>query len=177
MIFITAQIFGVLGMSANILSYQAKQQRNIILIQFFGSLFFTVNMFMLSAYTGALLNLIGVIRAFTYANKNKIKNLVPINAFFIITYILSYILTFTLFGKSVSAFNLIIEVLPVIAMVATTISFAKESAKDIRKFVFISSPSWLIYNCFNLAIGGILCEIFTLISTVIGIIRFDKKQV
>lgn len=131
--------------------------------------------FLLYAYTGALLNSIGVIRAFTYANKNKIKNLKPINILFIMAYIISYILTFTLFNKTASVFNLIIEILPVIAMVATAISFAKEGAKDIRKFVFISSPSWLIYNCFNLALGGIICEIFTLISTVIGIIRFDKK--
>jgi hypothetical protein len=177
MAFIIAQIMGILGMAMNIVSYQAKSKRNIISIQFFGSLFFTINMFMLNAFTGALLNLIGVIRAIIYANKEKIKNIKPINFAFVFTYLASYVLTFAVFGKEFILFNIIIEILPVIAMIATTISFSKDSAKTVRKFAFISSPSWLIYNCFNLAIGGILCEIFTLISTVIGIIRFDKKQV
>ena len=72
MTFVIAQIIGILGMVMNIVSYQAKSKRNIILIQFFGCLLFTINMFMLKAYTGALMNLIGVIRAYTYANKDKI---------------------------------------------------------------------------------------------------------
>ncbi len=174
---VITQIIGIIGMCMNIFSYQAKTKRNIILIQFFGSLFFTINMFMLNAYTGALLNLIGVVRAILYANKDKIKNLKPINFAFILTYITSYVLTFLLFGKTVSVYNIIIEILPVVAMIATTISFSKDSAKLVRLFAFISSPSWLIYNCFNFAIGGILCEIFTLISTVIAILRFNKKEV
>ena len=183
---IITQFFGILGMTMNIVSYQAKRKRNIILIQFFGSLFFTINMFMLNAYTGALLNLIGVIRALIYANKEKIKSIKIknfkidtikiINILFVSLYLTSYVLTFTVFGKTAKVYNLIIEILPVIAMVSTTIAFSSDSAKTVRRIVFISSPSWFIYNCFNFAIGGMLCEAFTLISTIIAIRRFDEKE-
>ena len=179
--FLLAQIIGILGMAMNVISYQAKKQRNIILIQFFGSLFFTINMFMLSAYTGALMNLIGVIRAYAYANKDKILkfkyiNLNLINIIFIVAFLLSYILVFALFGKPFNAINVIIEFLPIIAMIVTTLAFSKQSAKSVRRAVFISSPSWLTYNCFNFAIGGIICEVFTLTSAIIAMIRFKKEK-
>ena len=163
-------------MVMNIVSYQAKKQRNIILIQFFGCSLFAVNMFMLGAYTGAFLNAVGVLRAVVYSNKEKIKNIKIFNCIFIFIYIISYLLTFTVFDKPFTTLNALIEILPVIAMVATTISFSMNSARSVRKLAFISSPSWLIYNCVNVAIGGILCEMFSLISVIFAIIRLDKGE-
>ena len=176
MLYIVAQAIGILGMAMNIVSYQAKKQRNIILIQFFGSLFFAVNMFMLGAYTGAFLNAVGVLRAATYSNKEKIKNIKLFNFLFIFIYLISYLLTFTLLNKPFTLLNALIEILPVIAMIATTISFAMNSAGSVRKFAFISSPSWLVYNCVNFAVGGILCEAFSLISVILAMIRLDKEK-
>ena len=172
---IIAQGIGILGMVMNILSYQAKKQKNIIVIQFFGCLFFAINFFMLEAFTGAILNAIGVIRAVIYINKDKIKFMKLVNYFFIIIYVLSYFATFLVFKKEITVLNLIIEVLPVIAMIASTIAFAMNSAKSVRRFAFISSPSWLVYNCVNLAVGAIVCEIFTLISVILAVIRLDIK--
>jgi hypothetical protein len=174
-IYIVAQIIGILGMAMNIISYQAKKQKNIIIIQFFGSLFFAINMFMIEAYTGAFLNAVGILRALIYANKEKIKYIKIANILFILIYLLSYVFTFVFLNKPVIFLNLIVELLPVIAMISTTISFSMETAGSVRKFAFISSPSWLIYNCVNFAIGGILCEVFSLVSVVIASIRLDKK--
>lgn len=174
-IYIIAQIIGILGMVMNIISYQAKKQKNIIIIQFFGSVFFAINMFMIKAYTGAFLNAVGILRAITYANKDKFKNIKPVNTAFITVYLISYIFTFAVFDKPVTVLNLIIELLPVIAMIATTISFSMKTAGNVRRFAFISSPSWLIYNCVNFALGGILCEVFSIISVIIASIRLDKK--
>lgn len=170
-----AQGFGILGMVLNISSYQAKKQKTLILIQFFGCLFFAINFFMLQAYTGAILNAIGVIRAVVYTNKEKIKNLKVVSAIFMVVYVLSYFATFFVFGKPVTTLNIIIEILPVIAMIAATISFSMKTASSVRKFAFITSPSWLIYNCVNVAIGGILCEAIGLLSVIIGVIRLDIK--
>lgn len=152
-----------------------KKAKNIILIQFFGSLFFAINMFMLGAYTGAFLNAVGVLRSLTYANKEKIKNLNIFNVIFILIYLASYGLTFLVLKKPFTLLNALIEILPVLAMIATTVSFSMKSAGSVRKFAFISSPSWLIYNCVNFAIGGILCEVFSLISVILAMVRLDKK--
>lgn len=170
------QAFGILGMVMNVVSYQAKKQKNIILIQMFGSLLFVINMFLLNAIMGGLLNLIGVVRAIVYYNKHKVKNIKMCNAIFIFLYILSYFATFFVFHKELTAFNLIAEILPLIAMITVTISFSKNSAEDIRYMTFISSPLWLIYNCLNFSIGGILCELFSLTSVVTATIRLKKTK-
>ena len=53
---------------------------------------------------------------------------------------------------------------------------AKDNSKAIRLSGLISSPSWLIYNVANVAIGAIICEILSLISIALGIIRHDIKR-
>lgn len=170
------QAFGILGMIMNVVSYQAKKQKNIIACQLFGSLFFVINMFLLNAITGGLLNIIGVIRAVVYYNKSKLKNIKICNAIFIFLYILSYFATFFVFHKEMTIFNLIAEILPLVAMITVTIAFSKNSAEDIRRMTFISSPLWLIYNCLNFSVGGILCELFSLTSVVTATIRYKNTK-
>ena len=58
-------------------------------------------------------------------------------------------------------------------MTAMTIAFAGDNAKVIRLAGFINSPCWLVYNIFNYAIGGILCETFALVSITSALIRID----
>ena len=174
--FIIAQIFGILGMTMNVLSYQARKQKHVILVQLFGSLFFVFNMFLLGAIMGGLLNLIGFFRAIVYANKERIKHLKRCNTVFITLYIISYMSVFLIFQKAITVWNVVIEILPLIAMIATTIAFSKTSAASIRRLALVSSPSWLIYNCFNLSIGGIICEICSLISVFTAMLRLDVKR-
>lgn len=172
---IIAQGFGIAGMTFNILSYQMKKQRNVILMQMFGGLLFAINMFMISAFIGGILNVVAVIRAIVFANKQRIRNIKLCTVMFIVSYALSYILVFTVFGKAINTANLITELLPIIGMTALSIGFAKNNASDIRKYGLISSPSWLIYNCINLSIGGIICETMSLISILTAYLRYDKK--
>ena len=174
--FIIAQIFGILGMALIVLSFQAKKQRNLILAHFFGCSFFVINMFMLGAIVGGLLNVIGVFRAITFSNKEKIKNLKGYSILFCTLYILSYISVFTVFGKEVTILNMLVELLPVTGALATTIAFSLPDAASVRKAAWINSPAWLIYNSINFSIGGILCEVFSIISVIIGILRHDVKK-
>lgn len=176
MYFWIAQILGILGMAMNVLSYQWKEKKALITVQLFGSLFFAVNMFMLNAVMGGMLNTIGIVRALIYSNGDKFKDVKKFNIIFFVLYLLSYVAIFTIFNKEATAFNLIVEILPLIAMLATTVSFSMKKASSIRRLTLISSPSWLIYNCLNLSVGGILCEVFSLVSVFIGMLRFDMKK-
>lgn len=175
--FIVAQSLGILGMTANVVSYQAKSRAGVIFFQIFGSVFFAVNMFMLDAKTGFCLNLIGILRGLFYSHKDKFKNITAITSAFIILYILSYVSVFTVFGKEPCPGNFVLETLPVIAMTATTVGFSKNDAKSIRIATFVSSPLWLIYNCLNLSIGGILCETLSIVSVLSAFIRLDLRRV
>ena len=171
-----AQAVGIAAMAFNILSFQQKTQKSVIGFQLFGSILFAVNFFMLNAPVGGILNLVGALRAIVFMNREKFRaDHCAWLIFFTTLYVSSYILTFTVFQKELTPVAGIIELLPVIAMTVTTISFRMQSAKSIRKFGLISSPSWLIYNIANFAVGAIICEVLSLGSIVIGLIRYDLK--
>lgn len=174
---IIAQSFGIIGMICNILVFQQKTHKNVLVWQFFAALVFSVNYILLGAIVGGMLNLIGAFRATVFFFKEKTKaNSIRWLVFFICAFSAAYPLTFLCFGTLPTAKNLIIEILPVLAMIIATISIRLGSAKAVRCLGLISSPMWLIYNCFSGSIGAIASEILNLVSIVVGIIRFDIKN-
>lgn len=172
-----AQIVGLFAMAFNIFSYQQRTQKRAIAFQLGGSILFAINYLMLGAVVGGILNAVGIVRALVFLNKEKLHADRPVwLAGFTAAYLLSYVLTFTVFGKEATAFNLIVEFLPVIGMTATTISFRLSDAKAIRRFGLISSPSWLVYNIVSFSLGAIICEVLSLGSIFIGMFRLDRKK-
>lgn len=174
---IIGQVIGLFAMAFNILSYQQKSQKAVIGFQLFGSMLFAANYLMLGAIAGGLLNIVGIVRALVFLNKEKLHAEKPIWLIgFIAAYLASYVLTFAVFGKEVTPVNLIVEALPLIGMTAITVSFQMKDAKAVRFFGMLSSPSWLIYNIVSGSIGAICCEVLTLGSILIGMLRLDRKK-
>ena len=171
------QAIGIVAMAFNILSYQNKNQKTVIAFQFFGSALFALSFLMLGAIIGGILNFIGIIRALVFMNREKLHADKPIWLWgFIAAYLVTYVLTFTVFGQEVTPVKLLIEALPVIGMTALTIGFRMTDAKAVRCMGLISSPSWLIYNIASGSIGAIACEVITLASILIGMLRHDRKK-
>lgn len=171
-----AQIIGLGGMAFNILSYQGKTKHAVILMQLIGTFLFTINFAMLGATIGALMNGIGFVRAIIYINKDRFHtDRIGWTIGFIAVFVLMYPVTFLVFDKEPTAMNLILEALPVIGMCAGTVGYSMKEARHVRRLGLIGSPCWLVYNCFNGAIGGILCEVISLISIIVGMLRYDRK--
>lgn len=174
---IIAQLIGLIAMLMNLLSFQQKKAKVVIGFQLFGGLLFSINFFMLGAWVGAMLNLMAVFRALVFMNKEKTHaNHKGWLIGFTLLFILAYVLSFTVFGKPVTVGNLIVEILPVIAMVVATYSFQLEGAKDIRAWGLVSSPLWLIYNICSLSVGAICCEALNILSIIVGMLRLDRKK-
>lgn len=174
---VIAQAVGILAMGFNILSYQRKTRSGAIGFQLCGSTLFAVNFWLLGATMGCILNLISALRAIIFLNRDRFRANHPAwLAGFVLTFLLSYALTFTVLGKEATAVNLMAESLPVIGMTATTLSFRRQDAKAIRRFGLISSPSWLIYNIAVFSLGAIICEVLSLGSILIGMTRLDKRE-
>ena len=171
-----AQAVGILAMGFMIFSYQRKTHRGVLVFQLIGAVLFAVNFWMLSAAMGCIMNLISAFRALVFLNQEKLRANHPAwLAGFLLTYLLSYVLAFTVLGTQPTALNLIAEFLPVIGMTAATLSFRMADARMIRKFGLISSPCWLLYNIYAFSLGAIICEVLSLSSIIIGIRRLDRK--
>lgn len=174
---IIAQIIGIFGMAANIWSYQLKNKTSVLIFQLCGAALFTVNFLLLGAITGAIMNMINVALSLVFVYKEKTHaDHIAWAIGFAAAYVASYILTFAVFGKEPTLTNLITEFFPLIGTITTIISYKMTGAKAIRRLGFIRSPAWLAYDILVFSIGGILCEVFTLISIVIGTIRLDRKK-
>ncbi len=172
-----AQAIGLVAMGFNILSYQRKTRSGVIGFQLCGSSLFALNFLLLGATMGAILNIISAIRAIVFLNRDKLKANHPLwLAGFMITYFASYVLTFTVLGMPATAMNLLVEFLPVVGMIATTLSFRMTDAKAIRRFALISSPCWLMYNLAAFSLGAIICEVMSLGSILIGMKRLDSRK-
>ena len=111
---IFAQIVGIVAAALNISSYQCKTKNRIILIQLFGGAFFTVNFMLHGATTGAIMNVLAMVRALLFLHKDKLKlNDKILVGSLIAAFVVSYILAFTALGVEPTAKNFILEALPI----------------------------------------------------------------
>ena len=69
-----------------------------------------------------------------------------------------------------------ISLLMIADVALNTVSFSFTEPKLVRTTILISSPLLLVYNILTGSIGGVINELFTEISSVVGIIRYDIKK-
>ena len=174
---IIAQILGIIGMLMSVLSYQQKGKARILTFQLLGSVLFVANFFLLGAFSGAILNFVAIVRALIFIYEDKVHADHPAWTIGLTAvYVLSYVSVFTIFGKEPTAINLLVEILPVIAMTVNTVAFRYKEDKILRRVAFISSPLWLTYNFIFFSLGGIIGETLNLSSAIIGTLRLDRKK-
>lgn len=174
---IIAQAVGIVAMFFFVFSYQQKNAKNIITWQMIGTLLFTVNFFMLKEYLGAILNFTGFVRAVLFLKKDKLHtDSIGWLIGFTLAYLGAYALTFTVFDTDPTVGNFILQCCPVLGMFFQHLGLRHEDTKKIRTFCLFGSAAWLIFNCFAVAIGAILCESFNIISIFVAMARLDRMK-
>lgn len=172
-----AQAVGIVAMFFFVFSYQQKNAKSIITWQMVGALLFTVNFLMLGEYLGATLNLIGFIRAVLFLKKDKLHtDSIGWLLGFSLAYLGAYALTFTVFGTEPTVPNFILQCCPVVGMFFQHLGLRYEDTRKIRALCLIGSGAWLIFNVAVMAIGALLCETFNIISILVAMVRFRKKD-
>ena len=161
---ITAQAIGLIAAGFIFASYQQRGRKRILILQVVSGALFTVHFLLLGAYPGAAMNLLGTLRSLVYsqADKRWAKSQVWLWVF-LATFTAAGILTWA--GPR--------SILPLIAMLLTTVSLWLRSPRLIRAVTFPSSPMWLAYNVIVRSYSGILTECFVTASITIAIIRYD----
>ncbi len=171
MIKIIAQIFGIFGLIFSAISYQEKNNKRFFIMQGLAGLMFFMNFALIKAVSAALFNMTNLIRGTTFSKKEKKKwLLIAIISLYTVCYIVGIYLVI---GNPFQIFLSTIVYVPIEIM---TVLMWKGNGKYIRYAqLFVSSPSWIIHNIFNFSLGGILCEVFMMVSVVVSFIRFGKE--
>jgi hypothetical protein len=168
MIFYIAQAVGFIGMVLAFISFQKGNREGIILFQIMASFVFTLHFTLLGAYTGAILNIFGVLRNIVFLHREKSwANKKAWLYIFLLLFIISGLITY----KNVYS------LFPILGMCIASVALWMRNSKHTRFIVIFSSPCWLVYNIANLSYPGVLTESFVLISLTISIIRFDILKI
>jgi hypothetical protein len=163
---VLVQGVGFLGMACAVIAFQHKEYRRLVWLRGATELFFAIQYLMLGAYSGAAVDLLGCLRnaAFLDCDK-KGKSLRPWRIFFCFVFAGISLLTWA--GPK--------SILSAVAKVASTIAYGSSNPRLIRLITLCSSACWLLYNALVFSLGGILCEVLTLSSVLIAILRFDVR--
>lgn len=161
---IAVQAVGALGIIASIISFQCRKNSTIVTFRTINELLFAVQYFMLGAYTGMAMNLIGCVRntIFTEMIKRR-KRTTGVCLLFSAVFLIFAGLTWA--GPK--------SILIGFAKVTSTFAYGNKNTRVIRGLILLTSSSWLIYNLAVKSYAGVACEVFTICSILIGIIRID----
>ena len=164
-------LLGYIAILFSILSFQQRTQARIAIFQGTCGLFWATHMFLLSAYAGGLLNLVGCLRGVLFSLREKHE---WARRKWIHVLILALIAGVTAFswvsGDGPKA------LLPAAAMVSTTFSLSLRDPAKVRSWGALSSPFWIAYSALAGSIPSIVAEILNLTSIAVGILRLDRKK-
>ena len=130
---------------------------------------YIIQYFLLGAYSGAVLDILGTVSSVLAQNKDKeiIKKrlkltVIGINVIILAAGLLLYENIFSLF--------------PVAGVILHMSAFWITNEKTIRKVSFLGSPFWLVYNIASKAYGSAIGDILTMISIATAIYRYDIRK-
>jgi len=161
------QLIGVVATVLCFMIYQQKSRKRILFVKMLADITWLMHYLLLSAYSGVAICVVSITRAIVFLNPEKkwADKRVWVPIFIAMSLVMGY---FT--------WNGIFSVFPLLASVISIISFAQNKPKITRFLAFPVSTSLLIYDFHILSIPGIINESAVIISSFIGILRYDKKN-
>ena len=176
---IIAMIFSILGMAVNIVSFQMKNKRPLLVFQSIGNLLFLISFVFNGSGIAVILNVIYLIRNAIYMitegkTNEKTDKIYCIGLCF--SFALSYIV-YTAFAGLPLIENLW-NIAPVAASIFGTVATSYTDVNKYRMWKYGDSFCWLAFNArFGIGtLGAVVGEVFNQISLTIGIIRYRKKK-
>ncbi len=162
---IISQGIGIVAAAISISSFQFKNNKTLFILRAIASVLFAVNYFLIEAFTAAILNAINIVCMvlMVYGERHRyIAIPVSLSAMYIIAVFFTY--------------DGILSILLLMAQLACVISMWTADGLKIRLVqLFVSSPIWLINNIIVFTIGGIVTEVFAIVSVIISIFRYGFK--
>ena len=163
---VIGQIIGFIAIGANFIIYQQKNGKNLLMWKLSSDILWLVHYLLISANSAAAVAVVSLVREIVLLKNGdnaalKKKCMLVFIAFSIVLGILTWKGAFSIF--------------PCIASILANISFCMSVPMLSRMMSFPISVCMLICDIFSGSISGIVNEVFTMISSVIGIYVNDRN--
>ena len=168
MIFILAQLCGIIALILTVISVQFKTKEKIVMCSVFANIVVAIQFFLLNAITGAIISIINTVRCliFYYYKKKDMKPSLVVLVLFEIVAIVSGIISW----------QNIWSLIPIIVTVVYTYGLCQDNVTVIRITTGIAGLGWSIYDIIVRAYVGAIQEISQFISAIISLIRNKNKN-
>ena len=165
--YIIGQLLGLVAVVMGFLSFQRKTPVGIIAFQLMAALIFAVHYTMIAAPTAIALNLLAAANCiFCYfRDKRGSKSMIG-----------SYVMVVLVIVISLLTWEGWYSMTIMLGLVINTVSFALDHPQKTRRMMLIKTPLCFVYNLMVGSLGGMLYESVTLISAVIGLLRYRGKD-
>ena len=168
---LAGQIVGIIAMVLNIVAVQFKKPKHLFICRLVSSALWGVNFLLLGSPTGAIINIVNIVRSLFLLRKQTSTKL-----FLIITLILYTAAGLITMDYSLSLM-MVLDVLIILSQLVDSAGMWTNNFKIIRYCqLFAISPVWLVHNIVVFSIGGIITEVFTIISTLIAMFRYRNQN-
>ena len=164
---IVGQAFGIAAFIIAFLAYQAKTNKKLLLVQSAAIFCFCVSYLLLNEMTGFALNVVCLIRNIIFFNKDKkiFSSKIWPYALALVTVVIGII-----------TWEEWYSVMLIIALAVNTVCMSLPTSQGIRISLLVTCPPALVYNICVLSLGGIINESLSIVSAIIGIIRYSIKK-
>ena len=164
---ILGQTLGIIATILTFISYQTNTKKKLLIIQSIATLCTCLSFLFLDAATGFALNIVCLVRNVVFYFQNTGTK---------IYYISTALLTLAMVGVGALSWEGMISLLVIIALGINTVFISIGNAQLLRKSILLTSTMVIIYNIVVFSIGGIANEAISIVSSVIGIIRYKQPK-
>lgn len=172
MMLIVSQIIGFAAVALFLLSFQLKRRQQIVWVTCASNLLYVLQYCLLGAFSGAVLDVLSTVSSF-FAGKKHAPNMQRHRKAFAA-------LTLGLIAVAGVALALLqkdwIELIPVAGALLQAGSLWRDDEQAIRLLSLFGSPFWLVYNYISQAYGAALGSVLSIVSIIVGLLRYRKKQ-
>ena len=166
---IFARIFGFAGIVSTVVIYQQKTRKRLLFSKLVSDVLWFFHYFCLAAYSGAAIAVIGLVRELIFMNREK--KWAKHWAWLVFFLVLSV-------GSAVVTWKNRFSLLPMAASMMAVISFWIGKPKISRLISFPIAGSMLVYDLSltPVSVAGIVNELLAILSSVIGMMRYDRPK-
>jgi len=165
---VIVQLIGAIAYILLSRSYFKKERREILFMQIFAYVFFTIHYYLLNGITGAICNVVGLaslISLFIFDKGKKMYKIIC--CIFFVTFLIVI---------NIITFQNIFSIFPMIASVIAIASFLNKKENFIRRVGVVATLCWLIYAIYYKSYISIIFEVFTLINVCVALLKNTKKS-
>ena len=165
---VASYVFGALGVLCTIVIYQQKKRGALLLSKLVSDLIWFLHYVFLGAYSGTAIAIIGALRELIFMNREKKWAKHPA---WLVLFLGLSVLCGVLTWKN------LFSIFPCIASAISVISFWIGKPKLSRFLSYPISACMLTYDIACVSVAGIINEIVSISSAIVGNLRLDKKSI